>query len=107
MQTIGLYILTAICEILGCYSLYAWLRLGKSAWLVLSSFVFLGIFAWLLTFHPSHTGRVYAAYGGVYVAMSVIWLWLFEKQLPDASDVIGSVIALIGMGIIAFGPHKV
>lgn len=105
--TIGLFSLTALCEILGCYSVYAWLRLGKSVWLLAPALIFLGLFAWLLTFHPSHAGRVYAAYGGVYVFVSVLWLWLFEKQTPDAYDLIGSGLALIGMAIIAFGPHKV
>lgn len=107
LSIIALFSITAICEILGCYSIYAWLRLGKTAWLILVALVFLGLFAWLLTFHPSHTGRVYASYGGVYVAVSVLWLWLFEKQTPDAWDLIGSGIALIGMAIIAFGPHKI
>lgn len=106
-STIALFILTAICEIVGCYSIYAWLRLGKSVWLILPAIISLGLFAWLLTFHPSYAGRVYASYGGVYVAVSVLWLWLFEKQTPDAWDLIGSGVALIGMAIIAFGPHKI
>ena len=101
-----LFSITALFEILGCYSVYAWLRLGKSVWLIIPASLFLILFAWLLTLHPSHAGRVYASYGGVYVVMSVLWLWLFEKQIPDFYDLLGSGLALIGMSIIAFGPHK-
>jgi small multidrug resistance family-3 protein len=107
LTTLTLFFITAICEIIGCYCIYAWLRLDKSAWLIVPSFIALGMFAWLLTFHPSHAGRVYASYGGVYVAVSIIWLWAFEKQVPDVYDLVGSALALIGMGIIAFGPHKI
>lgn len=106
LSTIGLFFITALCEILGCYSIYAWLRLGKSWSLVFPAALFLGLFAWLLTFHPSHAGRVYASYGGVYVFVSVLWLWIFEKQTPDQWDILGSALALIGMGIIAFAPHR-
>ena len=101
-----LFSVTALFEILGCYSVYAWLRLGKSVWLIIPASLCLILFAWLLTLHPSHAGRVYASYGGVYVVMSVLWLWLFEKQVPDFYDLLGSGLALIGMSIIAFGPHK-
>lgn len=107
LNTTLLFLVTAIFEILGCYCIYAWLRIGKTPWLILPASVSLGLFAWLLTFHPSHAGRVYASYGGVYVFVSVLWLWLVEKQTPDTWDLIGSGLALIGMGIIAFGPHKI
>lgn len=107
LNTIALFAITALFEILGCYCMYAWLRLGKTFLMIFPAFFFLGLFAWLLTFHPSHAGRVYASYGGVYVAVSVLWLWLFEKQTPDAWDLIGSALALAGMAIIFFGPRKV
>ena len=107
VSTLSLFCITAIAEIVGCYCLYAWLRLGKSPWLVLPSALSLALFAWLLTFHPSHAGRVYASYGGVYVFMSLVWLWAFEKQTPDVWDVSGAALALLGMAIIAFGPHKI
>ena len=64
----------------------------------------LGLFAWLLSFHPT-AGRAYAAYGGVYVAMAVAWGWLIERVQPDRWDIIGACVALLGMGIIAFGPR--
>jgi len=106
INTFSLFCLTAIGEIVGCYCIYAWLRLGKSAWLIIPSSISLAAFAWLLTLHPSHAGRVYASYGGVYVFMSLIWLWAFEKQTPDAWDILGSGLALVGMGVIAFAPHR-
>jgi small multidrug resistance family-3 protein len=106
INTFSLFCITAIAEIVGCYCIYAWLRLGKSAWLIIPSSLSLAAFAWLLTLHPSHAGRVYASYGGVYVFMSLIWLWAFEKQTPDAWDILGSGLALVGMGVIAFAPHR-
>jgi small multidrug resistance family-3 protein len=106
ISTLLLFAITAFFEILGCYSVYSWLKLGKSAYYLILASVSLALFAWFLTFHPSSTGRVYAAYGGVYVAMSVLWLWLGEKQFPDRWDLIGTIVTLIGMGIIAFSNHK-
>ena len=105
-NTFVLFCITAIAEIIGCYCIYAWLRLGKSAYLIIPSALSLAVFAWLLTLHPSHAGRVYASYGGVYVFMSLIWLWGFEKQTPDVWDLTGSAFAIFGMALIAFGPHK-
>lgn len=106
MKTVILFILTALCEIIGCYSVYAWLRLGKPVFWLIPGAISLGIFAWLLTLHPSHAGRVYASYGGVYVAVSVFWLWAVEKQIPDTWDWVGTIVTLCGMAIIAFGPHR-
>lgn len=105
-RTIFLFAFTAIAEIVGCYCAYACLRLNKSMLLLIPAALSLAAFAWLLTLHPSHAGRVYAAYGGVYVTMSIIWLWLFEKQTPDIYDLLGMSFTLLGMCIIAFGPHK-
>lgn len=107
LSTFSLFVITALAEIVGCYCIYAWLRLGKTALLLFPSALALALFAWLLTLHPSHAGRVYASYGGVYVFMSLIWLWAFEKQTPDVWDLAGSGLALTGMALIAFGPHKV
>lgn len=106
-RTLILFSITALAEIIGCYCIYAWLRLGKTALLIIPAALSLAAFAWLLTLHPSHAGRVYASYGGVYVAVSILWLWLFEKQVPDVYDITGLVITLIGMSIIAFAPHKI
>lgn len=90
---------------MGCYLPYVWLRQGGSPWLLLPAGFSLALFAWLLTLHPTEAGRTYAAYGGVYVATALIWLWLIEKQTPDRWDLMGVMITLLGMGIIAFAPR--
>ena len=106
MRAIPLFVLTACAEILGCYLPYLWLRHGRSAWLVLPGVVSLAVFAWLLTFHPTAAGRTYAAYGGVYVATAIGWLWLVDGQRPDRFDLIGAGICLVGMAVIYFGPRQ-
>lgn len=95
-----LFVLTACAEILGCYLPYLWLRQNKSPWLILPAGFSLAAFAWLLTLHPQAAGRTYAAYGGVYITVALVWLWLVEGQRPSAWDLIGSAITLIGMSII-------
>ncbi len=104
-RTVGLFVVTAVAEILGCYLAFLWLRRGQPVWLALPSAVSLGAFAWLLTLHSFTAGRTYAAYGGVYVAVAVLWLWLVEGTVPDRWDVMGAAVSLAGMAIIAFGPR--
>ena len=99
----GLFVLTAIAEILGCYLAYLWLRQERSVWLLLPAAASLACFAWLLTLHPGPAARTYAAYGAVYVAAAMAWLALVERQGPDAWDVAGVVVSLAGMAIIVLG----
>ncbi|MFN3430793.1 MAG: YnfA family protein [Candidatus Sericytochromatia bacterium] len=106
LQTLGLFVLTACAEIVGCYLPYLWLRQGQSPWLLVPAAGSLAAFAWLLTLHPQAAGRTYAAYGGVYVATALIWLWLVERQQPDRWDILGAGIALVGMAVIVFGPRS-
>jgi small multidrug resistance family-3 protein len=106
-KTVSLFVLTAIAEIVGCYLPYLWLRRGASAWLLVPAAVSLAAFAWLLSLHPSlGAGRTYAAYGGVYVAVAVMWMWWIEGTKPDRWDLLGATVALAGMSIIAFAPHE-
>jgi len=105
MKTIGLFVLTALAEIVGCYLPYLWLKQGKSVWLLIPAAVSLALFAWLLTLHPFAAGRTYAAYGGVYVAVAIVWLAWVEEVAPDRWDLIGVAVTLVGMGIIAFVPR--
>jgi small multidrug resistance family-3 protein len=105
LRTVGLFVLTALAEILGCYLAYLWLRRGQSSLLLLPAGLSLAAFAWLLTFHPAAAGRVYAAYGGVYVAVALLWLWLVDGVSPDKWDLIGVTVTLAGMAIIAFAPR--
>ena len=105
-KTVGLFVLTAIAEIVGCYLPYLWLREDKSILLLIPAALSLAAFAWLLTLHPTATGRVYAAYGGVYISVALIWLWLVDGEKPTMWDVIGGSIALLGMAIIMFAPKN-
>lgn len=106
-KTTTLFLLTACAEIIGCYLPYLWLKHGKSAWLLLPAAVSLALFAWLLTLHPpGAAGRIYAAYGGVYVATALLWLWLVERQPPDRWDLFGVLVTVVGMSIIAFAPRN-
>ena len=105
MTTFLLYVATALAEIVGCYLPWLWLRQGGSVWLLLPAVVSLALFAWLLTLHGAATGRVYAAYGGVYIGAAIAWRWVVDGVRPSAWDVTGAAVALLGMGIIAFQPR--
>lgn len=105
LKTFLLFVVTAIAEILGCYLPYLWLHQGRSAWLLLPAAASLALFAWLLSLHPSAAGRVYAAYGGVYILVAIVWLMLVDKVQPTATDWIGVTISLCGMAIIMYGPR--
>jgi len=105
LKTIALFVFTAGAEILGCYLPYLWLRHGRPMWLLFPAAISLGLFAWLLTLHPTGAGRTYAAYGGVYVATALLWIWVVEHQAPDRWDVVGVLVSLVGMSIIAFAPR--
>lgn len=105
LKTIALFCITALAEIVGCYLPYLWLKQDKSAWLLLPAFLSLACFAWLLTLHPTAAGRVYAAYGGVYVFVALGWLWLVDGIRPTQWDLLGGAVALAGMAIIMFAPR--
>jgi small multidrug resistance family-3 protein len=105
LKTFGLFAATAIAEIVGCYLPYLWLKKGGSAWLLAPAAASLTLFVWLLTLHPTAAGRVYAAYGGVYVATAILWLWLIDGARPTAWDLVGAAIAVGGMAIIMLGPR--
>ncbi len=106
MKSVAFYIAAAIAEIAGCFAFWAWLRLGKSALWVIPGLLALTLFAFLLTKVDSlFAGRAYAAYGGVYIAASLGWLWAVEGARPDRWDAAGAVICLIGAAVILFGPR--
>lgn len=105
-KTILLFLLTAIAEIVGCYLPYLWLTQGKSVWLMVPAGASLMLFAWLLSLHPTAAGRIYAAYGGVYIFVAILWLWLVDGVKPTLWDIIGSTVALAGMTIIMFAPKS-
>src|SRR5262245_65013312 len=102
LTTTALFAVTALAEILGCYLPYLWLRQGKSAWLLVPAAASLTLFAWLLTMHPTSAGRVYAAYGGVYVTIALAWLWAVDGVRPARCAWLGVALCLAGMAVIMF-----
>lgn len=106
MGTAGVYIGAAVAEIAGCFAFWAWLRLDKSPWWLAPGVVCLVLFAFLLTHIESDlAGRAYAAYGGVYITASILWLWIIESRTPDRWDFIGAAVCLLGAAIILWGPR--
>jgi len=106
LKTLALFIVTAVAEIVGCYLPYLWLKQGKTAWLLMPAAASLAAFAWLLSLHPTASGRVYAAYGGVYISVAIVWLMLVDGVRPSMSDWVGVAVSLAGMAIIMFGPRS-
>lgn len=103
LKTTLLFVLTALAELLGCYLPYLWLRQGGSVWLLFPAAGSLFAFVWLLSLHPEASGRVYAAYGCVYVATALVWITVVDGVRLSANDWIGGAIALAGMTIIVAG----
>ena len=102
-----LFIATALAEIVGCYLSWLWLKQGKPAWLLLPAAASLALFAWLLTLHDTAgAGRVYAAYGGVYIGVALVWLWAVDGIRPTPWDVAGVLVALACMAIIMLQPAR-
>ncbi|WP_322517452.1 YnfA family protein [Rhodopseudomonas palustris] len=106
MKTVLVYIGAAIAEIAGCFAFWGWLRLGKPVWWLAPGLLSLALFAYLLTLVESTAaGRAYAAYGGIYIVASLIWLWSVEHVRPDRWDVSGACVCLAGAAIILWGPR--
>jgi small multidrug resistance family-3 protein len=104
--TIAAYLGAALAEIAGCFAFWGWLRLGKPGWWIAPGIASLCLFAYLLTLvDTDHAGRAYAAYGGVYIASAVLWLWLVEGASADRWDIIGAAFSLAGAAIILWGPR--
>lgn len=106
IKTLTLFIITAIAEIVGCYLPYLWLNQGKSPLLLIPALLSLALFAWLLSLHPTAAGRVYAAYGGVYIGIAILWLWLVDGIRPTVWDIAGASVSLLGMAIIILAPKN-
>ncbi len=105
-RTSLLFVLTALTEIVGCYLPWLVVKQGKSILLLVPAAISLGLFAWLLTLHPTAAGRTYAAYGGVYIAVALGWLRLVDGVILTRWDMIGALIALFGMAVIVMQPIK-
>ncbi|MDB5937881.1 MAG: hypothetical protein JWP77_245 [Polaromonas sp.] len=105
MKTFFLFLATALAEIVGCYLPYLWLVRQASVWLLVPAAFSLALFAWLLTLHEAAAGRVYAAYGGVYISVALAWLWVMDGVRPTAWDLAGVALSLAGMGLIIYQPR--
>jgi small multidrug resistance family-3 protein len=107
MKTILAYVAAAIAEIAGCFAFWAWLRLGKPVWWLVPGLLSLVAFAYLLTLVESDAaGRAYAAYGGIYITASLLWLWAIEGSRPDRWDIAGAMLCLVGAAVILLGPRN-
>ncbi|MEQ8375264.1 MAG: YnfA family protein [Roseibium aggregatum] len=108
MWTLPTYLIAAFAEIGGCFAFWAWLRLDKSPLWLGPGIISLALFAWALTrIDADFAGRAYAAYGGIYIFSSLIWMWAIEGTFPDRWDIIGATVCVIGAAIIVLGPRSV
>ena len=106
LKQVALFAGTAIAEIIGCYLPWLVLKQAKSSWLLLPAALSLAFFAWLLTLHPAAAGRTYAAYGGIYIAVALLWLRLVDGVVLTRWDIAGACVALLGMTIIVIQPQS-
>jgi small multidrug resistance family-3 protein len=106
LRVSALFFVTALAEIVGCYLPWLVLKQGRSAWLLLPAALSLAVFAWLLTLHPTAAGRTYAAYGGAYICVALLWLRFVDGVALSHFDALGAVLALAGMAVIALQPER-
>jgi small multidrug resistance family-3 protein len=104
-RSVFLFILAGLCEIGGGYLIWLWLREGKGIELAVLGAIILVLYGIIPTLQPANFGRVYAAYGGVFIALSLLWAWQIDKVTPDRFDIIGASLALIGVFIIMYWPR--
>lgn len=103
LRTPGLFVIITIAKIIGCYLAHLWPKQGHSVWLLIPAALSLASLAWLLTLQPQAAGRIYAAYGVVYISVALAWLWLVDSIRPNVADLIDVCVCLVGMDIIIFG----
>lgn len=106
IKSMGYFFLAGLCEIGGGYLIWLWLRGGKSVGYGFLGAIVLVLYGIIPTFQPAHFGRVYAAYGGIFIILSIVWGWKVDKIAPDKFDIIGGLVALLGVVIIFYWPRK-
>jgi small multidrug resistance family-3 protein len=104
-RSLFFFILAGLCEICGGYLMWLWLRDGRAAWFALLGAVVLAVYGIIPTFQPASFGRVYAAYGGIFIVLSILWGWQIDKVVPDRFDLLGGLVALFGVAIIMYWPR--
>ena len=104
-RSLSLFVLAGLCEICGGYLVWLWLREGKGPLMGLLGSVVLVLYGVIPTFQPANFGRVYAAYGGIFVVLSIFWGWVIAREVPDAFDLLGGAICLIGVFVIMYWPR--
>ncbi len=104
-RSLFLFVLAGLCEIGGGYLMWLWVRDGRGIWFAVLGALVLILYGIIPTFQPANFGRVYAAYGGIFIALSILWGWQIDKVVPDRLDILGGVISLIGVTIIMFWPR--
>lgn len=100
-----IFVLAGLCEIGGGYLIWLWVREGKSIWFALGGSIFLAAYGFVATLQPANFGRVYAAYGGIFIILSILWGWQIDNVLPDRLDWLGAAIALVGVMVIMYTPR--
>jgi len=105
VRSIVLFALAGLCEIGGGYLFWLWLRRGKGIGFAVVGAVILVLYGVIPTFQPAHFGRVYAAYGGVFIVMALLWSWAVDRIRPDAFDLVGGAVCILGVGIIMYWPR--
>ena len=103
LKTTTLFVCTAVAEIIGCYLPYLWLKKQAPAWVLLPAALSLAVFVWLISLHPQAAARTYAAYGGVYIGVALLWLWQVDGVPLRWSDWLGAALSLAGMMVIMWG----
>jgi small multidrug resistance family-3 protein len=103
--SIGLFVLAGLCEIGGGYLVWLWLREGRSVGYAVVGAIILVLYAVIPTFQLAHFGRVYAAYGGMFIVLSLLWGWSMDGNRPDWLDCVGATLCLTGMAIIMYAPR--
>ncbi len=105
IQSLFLFVLAGLCEIGGGYLFWLWLREGKSVWLAVFGVLILAIYGVVPTLQPVNFGRAYAAYGGIFIGLSILWGWLVDRIVPDKFDLLGGAIAILGVLVMMFAPR--
>jgi small multidrug resistance family-3 protein len=106
LKSVGLFVLAGLCEIGGGWLVWKWLRDDRPGWWGLAGALVLILYGIVPTLQPSHFGRVYAAYGGFFIVLSLLWGWAFDGDRPDRFDVLGAVVALAGVCLMYFAPRR-